>query len=242
MSRGIYVALSGAVAQQTALDNTAQNLANSQSPGYSRTRVVFREVLAAARGETRFGTASETVLDRSQGALRTTGRQLDVALPEGTFLAVNTSRGERYTRAGGLSMQPDGALRTQSGQAVLDEQKKPITLDPLAGEPSITPAGDVMQRGIAVAQLRTVTFNDPSRLAHEEASVVAATPASGDAKPVAAELQVGMLEDSNGNVTNAMNEIVTASRTFEAFQTAIQTFGEIDRKLVNTVPNGGSGG
>ena len=240
MSRGVYVALSGALAQQTSLDNTAQNLANAQSPGYSRTRVVFREVLAQARGETRFGAASETVLDTTRGALRSTNRSLDVALPEGQYLAVSTSRGERFTRSGSLAMSPDGTLRNASGHAVLDENKKVIKLDPTAGEPQITPAGDVVQGGESVARLRTVSFDDPSRLSHEEASTLAATPASGAAKAANPDLVVGSLEESNANVTSAMNEIITASRTFEAFQTAIQTFGDDDKKLVTTVP--GTGG
>ena len=243
MSRGIYVALSGAVAQQTSLDETAQNLANAQTTGFQRTKTVFRQVLAQARGETRFGAAGETVLDRTRGTLRTTGRGLDVALGDDSYLAVNTARGERYTRAGSLAMSPDGTLRTSSGHALLDEvSKKPIVCDPTKGEPTIDPSGEVTQAGESIARVRVVSFQDPSRLAHEEASVVAATPASGNAKPANSTLQVGVLEESNANVTTAMNEIVNASRMFEAFQNAIQTFGDADKKLVQTVPNGGNGG
>jgi flagellar basal body rod protein FlgG len=242
MSRGIYVALSGAVAQQATLDDTAHNLANGSSDGYQRTRVVFREVLAGvARNQNHFAVAGETVLDRAQGALRSTGRTLDCALAKDSFLAVGTPRGERYTRAGALEMAPDGALRTAHGQRVLDENGKPIVLDPTAGEPTLTSSGEVAQGGASVARVRTVTFDDPSRLAHEEASMLAATPASGAAKATEPDLSVGVLEESNASVTSAMTDIVTASRTFEAFQSALQTFGDMDRKLVTTVPGNGNG-
>ena len=43
MAKGVYAALSGAVAAETALDTVAQNLANGSSEGYRRLRPVFRE-------------------------------------------------------------------------------------------------------------------------------------------------------------------------------------------------------
>ena len=48
MAGGIYVALSGAVAQTTQLDTTAANIANANTDGYQRVRPVFREMLAQA--------------------------------------------------------------------------------------------------------------------------------------------------------------------------------------------------
>ena len=48
MSKGIYVALSGAVAQENALEATASNIANASTTGYQRLRPVFRQVLATA--------------------------------------------------------------------------------------------------------------------------------------------------------------------------------------------------
>ena len=118
MSRGIYVALSGAVAQQGSLEATATNLANAQTAGYSKLRPIFREMLrGASDGQTplRYTEMKSTALDTAPGALRTTGRSLDVALPESTYLAVATPRGERYTRGGALELGPDGTLRTMSG-------------------------------------------------------------------------------------------------------------------------------
>ena len=51
MSDGIYVALSGAIAQASSLDTTATNLANASTDGYQRVRTVFREALATATGD-----------------------------------------------------------------------------------------------------------------------------------------------------------------------------------------------
>ena len=42
MAKGVYSALSGAIAAQTSLDVTAQNLANASTPGFKKLRPIFR--------------------------------------------------------------------------------------------------------------------------------------------------------------------------------------------------------
>src|SRR5262245_42058500 len=147
MSRGVYVALSGAVAQEHALETTATNLANAATPGYQRLRPVFREVLSQAKKNQnlRYAEVSQTIVDGSRGTTRSTGRSLDVALAEGNYLAVSTPRGERYTRAGSLQMTADGILRTASGASLAREDGQPIQLSPANGEPTVTPDGSIVQ-------------------------------------------------------------------------------------------------
>lgn len=236
MSRGVYVALSGAVAQERALATTATNLANASTPGYQRLRPVFREVLAGAatRENLRYAEVSATAIDGSRGAIRATGRSLDVALPEGQYLAVTTPRGERYTRAGALTMTADGLLRTTAGTPLVREDGKPMQLIVVAGEPSIQADGSVVQNGEIIARLKVVRGADGTRFTHEGAGLLAA----GGPAPAAVvtTLDVGALEDSNATAVVAMTELVTASRTFEAFQRMLDTFGECDRRVLTTTP------
>jgi flagellar basal-body rod protein FlgF len=240
MSRGLYVALSGAVAQETALDTTAQNLANAATPGYQRMRPVFKEVLSGATGKNNpgsnlhFTSVDATALDGSRGALRATGRALDVALPEGVYLGVSTARGERYTRAGSLTVQADGSLTTSSGKPIAREDGSPLKVTP-GRETTIKPDGTVVQDGNAVGSLRLVKMEAGGSLEHEGEGLLVAkgTP------PVAAAatLDIGALEESNASVVGSMTELVQASRTFEVFQKMLDTFGEMDRKVLTTVPN-----
>ena len=240
MSRGIYVALSGAVAQETALETTAENLANATTNGYQRARPVFKEVLSGATrkaGSSLHGTVvDQTALDTTRGSLKATGRGLDVALPQGVYLGVTTANGERYTRAGSLRVATDGSLVTVSGQKVAGESGDPIKLNP-AVEASITADGNVMQGGASVGRLRLVKLEAGAAMKHEAGNLLAAT---GPA-PVAATatLDIGALEESNATVVGSMTDLVTASRTFEAFQRMLDTFGEIDRKVLTTVPAAG---
>ncbi|HEY4014495.1 MAG TPA: flagellar hook basal-body protein [Polyangiaceae bacterium] len=240
MSDGIYVALSGAIAQSTSLDTTAANLANAGTDGYQRNRPVFREeLMRAGNGEpgSRYTSVASTQLDTTRGALRPTGNALDFAMPEGTYLSVSTARGERYTRAASLSVGRDGTLQTSHGDPVVADDDKPIKID---GNPSalrIDDSGQLWQDGDVRARVKLVSFSQPQNLAHDQGPLLMTSAASGAATPSKATVQVGQVEESNANVVGAMTDLVTASRTFEAFQRIIDTFRDADRKVVTTVPD-----
>jgi len=240
MADGIYTALSGAIAQSTMLDATAANLANASTDGYQRVRPVFHEAPAGAtQGAVPrpAGSVVTSTLDATPGALRTTGRGLDMAMPKGTYLAVQTDRGERYTRAGSLTVGTDGTLRTMHGATVMGEGG-PIKCAPNASV-TLGPSGQVVQGNATVGRLRLVSFDKPELLTPEGGTLLASGVESGDAKASAAQIEVGAVEESNTSVVGAMTDIVTATRTFEAFQRAIDAFQEADRKVVTTVPNVG---
>lgn len=239
MSKGVYVALSGAVAQEQAMEMTATNVANSSSAGYQRMRPVFRQALAKATkpdGELRYTTTSRTALDTTPGATRVTDNPLDVAMPAGVYLAAITPRGERFTRAGNLGIDTLGTLRTASGTPVSSDAGVPLKVSPGGGQVRIEPDGTVKQGTNTIGKLKLVTFATPGALEHEGSGLLAA--ANAGAATVAKEpLTVGAVEESNAQPVAAMTEMMQASRTFEAFQKVLEQFGEIDRKLLTTVPS-----
>jgi flagellar basal-body rod protein FlgF len=240
MSDGIYVALSGAVAQTSVLDVTATNLANASTDGYQRMRHVFREALAQAEGGGTFRsvTTATTRLDTTRGPLRVTGRSLDVSLPQNGYLAVSTPKGERYTRAGSLRVDLEGALRTSHGELVSSEDGRPFRADTTSStEPAVTQSGEVWQGDTLLGRLKVVTFPKPDQLAPEGGSLLTASAGAGSPLPSKENLDVGSLEESNASVMTGMTELVTANRTFEAFQRAIATFQQADQKVTTTVPN-----
>jgi len=235
MSRGVYVALSGAVAQEHTVETTAQNLANASTAGYQKMRPLFREVMAGAsrREKLHYTVVSGEALDQARGAIRPTGRPLDVALPERHYLAVTTPSGERYTRAGALTLAADGTLQTASGAALVKDDGKPIKIAREGGEVTLSPDGSVLQNGATVARLKVVRAAEGTTFQHESGGLLNA---SGAVTPGDSPLEVGVLEDSNGSAISAMTDLVTASRTFEAFQKMLDAFGECDRKVLTTVP------
>ncbi len=238
MNDGIYAALSGAIAQSSVLETAANNLANASTDGYQRVRPVFREVLAQAGGAgargTSYVTVASTAVDGSAGAMRPTGRALDAALPDGVYLAVSTPRGERYTRAVSLTVDPDGGVRTARGAAVADESGAPLRVPPGDGELALTADGELRRAGAPVGRLRLVRFDLPEQLAQEGGTLLA--PGGATPTTTSAALTVGSVEESNATMVSAMTDLVTATRTFEAFQRVIDAFREADRRVVSTVP------
>jgi flagellar basal body rod protein FlgG len=240
MSDGIYIALNGAVGESEKLDVIATNLANSATAGYQRLRPVFHEALAKAQsGSPSFShmTTGSTELDTTRGSLRVTGQPLDVSLGDRTYLALTTSRGERYTRAGSLTIDTKGILQTKHGDVVTSEAGKPIQAATEKGAVTISPAGEVWQDGEMLARIKLVTFATPAQLAPEGASVLAATGASGAATPSTTALDIGSIEESNTSVVGSMSELVSASRAFDAFQRAIDVFRQADQKVTASVAN-----
>jgi flagellar basal-body rod protein FlgF len=237
MSDGIYVALSGAIAQSDSLDTTATNLANASTDGYQRMRTVFREAMVTAgkNAVTHSVTSSGLSLDTSRGALRATGNPLDVTLPDQSYLAVNTPRGERYTRAGALTVGFDGTLKTSRGNALIGEDGKPINVPLKQGPVKIVPSGEVWQGDTKLGRLRVVTFPNPDQLSPEGGTLLNAAPGAGTPATAKGDLSIGTLEESNTSVVGAMSELVNASRTFDAFQRALDTFHDADQKVVTSV-------
>ena len=109
---GIAWAASAMVAARTRLEIATENLANISTDGFRR---------SAARGFlTASGVRVERQPGRSRGALRTTGRDLDLAIVgDGAFRVRDASGGVRETRAGAFVRQSDGTLRDARGSTLL---------------------------------------------------------------------------------------------------------------------------
>lgn len=237
MAKGVYAALSGAVAADVALDTTAQNLANTTTRGYQRLRPLFQKALAQqgananAPGQNRFAAPAGTVIDLTPGVIKSTGRPLDVALPEGAFLAVSTPRGERYTRAGDIEVRPDGSMRV-AGQEIMAESGEPVRVDPTLTT-TIDKEGQVLSGGQPVARFKLVGFAQARFLQPEGGALLAATQASGAPAAASGEVRVGELEEPNATPVTAMTELMTTTRLFDAYQRAIDTFREADRRIAS---------
>ncbi len=158
-------------------------------------------------------------------------------MPAGTYLAVSKAGEERYTRAGSLSVGVDGVLRAPGGVSVVGEDGKSITVP---GDPSaarVDTDGQVFAGTQPVGRLKLVSFANPSALAHDQGALLMTTPAAGAVTPSRGPLALRQVEGSNANVVTAMTDLVTATRTFEAFQRVIDTFRDEDRRVVTTVPD-----
>jgi flagellar hook protein FlgE len=147
MMAGMYAAISGLDANQTMLNETANNLANVNTVGYKAASVTFADSLtqvmhgASGPTSTNGGTNTEqiglgvqvnaTVNQMTEGSFQSTNDPLDVAIEGPGFLRVGSGQPEEaeltknqpakleYTRAGDLTTDASGYLTTQSGEYVI---------------------------------------------------------------------------------------------------------------------------
>ncbi|RZO46481.1 MAG: flagellar hook basal-body protein [Sandaracinaceae bacterium] len=248
MSDGIYSALSGAIAQQRSLDVTANNVANVGTVGYRADALAFREAVSREQGgptpdSLRYVTISQLSTDERDGPLNQTGNPLDVALQGEGLLAVETDEGVRYTRAGSFRMDAEGVLRTPSGHALLaaepsDPSQPELRVPPTAASIQIGVDGTLMADGEPVGRMRIERFASGGL---EKQGVTLYAPTGRGAGQPAADTQVlqGYLEGANVSPIEGMNELITANRSFEAFQRVIQAFRQIDEKAAREVGRAG---
>jgi len=227
-------ALRAAMARQA---TTANNLANANTSGFRAELATVRPVwLHGGTVDARILAAEEvTAADMHQGTVSQTGRDLDVALDGDGLLAVQAPDGsEGYTRRGDLQLTDSGLLTLGDGTPVLGDGG-PITL-PAADK--ITIAGDgsvyIIPQG-----------SDPSALPQlvDRLKVVSPTGSriakgldglfrvvGGGALPSDPEAKVksGSLEGSNVNSSQALVDMIDASRSWETQIKLLTTARELD--------------
>src|SRR6516225_5433752 len=117
MENMLLVGLSRQMTLERELDVVANNVANANTNGFKADRSLFEEYLASNAHEDLFSRPDRrvsfvqdrgTYRDLSQGPTEQTKNPLDVAIDGNAFLAVQTANGERYTRDGGLQINPQG--------------------------------------------------------------------------------------------------------------------------------------
>ena len=265
MSKGIYTAVSGAIAQSAKLDTIANNLANVNTPGFKRDGQLFREYLTAYEkepgtitvpripasiesfydmqgGDKSYVDLNGTFTDFQQGTLKSTGNPLDLAIEGEGFFEVGTPEGVRLTRVGSFNVDGEGRLVTKQGYPVLrdgagDAATREIRISGATGV-TISAAGEIFDGAQNVGRLSMLTVGNKDALQKQGQSLFRFRDNLVPETQVAVEakLHQGFLEGSNVNPIREMTEMIQATRTFESTQKAIQAYDSMSGKAVNDVP------
>jgi len=231
MSDGLYVAMSGAVAQERALDVAANNVANANTSGFRAERVTFEEVLGQ-QGNLSFVTAEKATVDTSRGELRSTGNPLDVAVDGDGWFAMQTPQGVRYTRSGEFRIGPDGALIDGRGNSVLEAGGNQLLIPPGSADVSVDAAGQVLADGLPVGQISIVQLNE-ANLRNEGGNYYTAR---GAVTPIAnAQVVSGHVEGANFDPVRGMVDLIRISRNHESLHQVMTTYREIDQRAVREI-------
>src|SRR5262245_38024583 len=157
--------MSGAKETLRAQTVNNHNLANASTTGFRADLSAFqtRAVAGSGHASRAYATNSTTGWDQAQGALVSTGRDLDVGVHGPGWIAVQGADGrEAYTRAGDLRVEPTGLLVNGSGHSILGDAG-PISVPPHTslvigadGTVSIVPLGQGPETTALVARIKLV--------------------------------------------------------------------------------------
>lgn len=242
MDRALFAAATGMAAQQRNLDTIADNLANAGVVGFKGSAQTFAELIApGGQGLGTVALGSRVLF--AQGKLARSAGPFDLAIDGPGFLTVLDSHGRRlYTRDGTFSRSADGTLRNAE-----DYRLAGITIP--SDALTVTVAGDGSVRATfavgarTLGRIRLAEFAAPEHLRALDGAIFEATSASGKAKdvtpgsPDGPKLHFGMLEESNVTIIDAMMQILTAQRAYEANAKGVQAADEMLR-IANNLSRG----
>jgi flagellar basal-body rod protein FlgG len=228
MLEGLYSAAAGMEAQQTQLDSIANDVSNSNTPGYQASEIGFHDLLYGSENDplsqatVGAGAAASTIgYSQAQGSLQQTGNPLDVAIQGNAYLEVKQPNGTiGLTRNGTLQVDSGGQLTTNLGMPM----QPPITV-PKGTNPadiSIGADGTVSVGQNKLGKLQLVTVTAPDQLLESGDGVFSATAASGPLLAASgATLQQGALEQSNVDMNAELTQMMSTEQSYAMASKAI---------------------
>ncbi len=240
--KSLQIAASGMAAQQMRVDVISNNIANMSTAAYRpRTAefsdLMYQQYLSPGTITSQIGTVvpagiqlgtgvrpSTVSMELTQGSLRQTGSELDLAIDGHGFLEIALPSGEvAYTRDGKLNRSPTGEIVTMDGFPLADG----IVIPQDARRISISRDGEVVvyfgneAEGQSVGTISLVRFINEKGLEAIGDNMFRETEASGPANRLVpgsegmGVLRQGFLEDSAVDVVKEIADLIEAQRGYE---------------------------
>jgi len=204
----------------------ANNLANANTDGFKVDRVTARVFDGSD------APIPVQLTDFQQGALRETGRTLDLALEGEGFFVVQTENGERLTRGGSFRLDAGAQLIDALGAPVLGRDG-PIVI--AGGTIEVLSDGAVMVDGALLDNLRIETVEDLSGLMKEGAGRYLSSEATQPPAIGQSEILQGYVEEANLDPVSSMVELVKIQQSYKANVDALQAMDAVLSSIANDV-------
>lgn len=251
MIRSLATAATGMSSQQLNMDVIAQNLANSSTTGYKKSRANFEDLMyqsivppgAETSNNTlvtngiQLGMGSKTASVQkiySQGTFAQTDNPLDIAIQGKGFFKVMRGSQEVYTRAGDFKLDKDGYICDAEGNRMQPEVSIPATASNINIDQGGTlTATDPSGKVLVTQALSLYDFANPGGLLSIGQNYAIPTDASGDptsGQPGTSSFGTvlqGYLENSNINVVEEMVNMIVGQRAYEANSKVIKASDEM---------------
>ena len=253
MIRALFSAASGLEAQQMHVDVVANNIANSNTPGFKKDRINFQDLLYQTYREAGTSTlsgaqqptglrvglgvkpvATEKIF--AQGAFQSTGNALDLVIEgDGFFQVLMADGSTSFTRDGTFRLDGNGNIVTADGlqlnpNIVVPENASMIDI---ANDGNVSVSLPGQSTPTQVGQIQLVKFQNPAGLKALGKNLFGETDASGapqigtPGEDGFGTIAQGFIEQSNVSIVEELVHLILAQRGFETNSKAVQTADEL---------------
>ncbi len=259
MIKSLNTAATGMQAQQANMDVISNNLANTSTVGFKKSRAEFEDLLyhnlkdpGQATGlnsvsptgiQTGLGVRTAAITkDFDSGSMIITKNPLDVSIDGAGFFQIQTPDGQvAYTRDGQFKKDAAGRVTDKNGNLL----QPAITLPAEATGIEITQAGEVRvivglsEPPRTVGQIDLANFVNPAGLKSVGRNLFVQTGASG--QPIVSRpglqgtgyVSQGQVEGSNVSIVDEMVNMITAQRAYETNAKAVQAADQMLQSVNN---------
>ncbi|WP_120510663.1 flagellar basal-body rod protein FlgG [Photobacterium salinisoli] len=241
MHSALWVSKTGMAAQDTKMTAISNNLANVNTVGFKRDRVVFEDLFYTIQRQpgapvdqvnelptgVQLGSGVRVVGTQkvfTQGNSQNTSQELDMAIMGGGFFQIENSDGEvMYSRNGQFHVNSEGLIVNTQGLPLIPQIEIPDTATRISigvdGTVSAQVAGDPQPQELG--QITLAQFANPAGLEALGGNLYRETEASGQPDELvpgldgAGSIKQGALEGSNVQVVEEMVDMITTQRAYE---------------------------
>ncbi|MEC7940384.1 MAG: flagellar basal-body rod protein FlgG [Pseudomonadota bacterium] len=241
MHSALWVSKTGLAAQETKMTAISNNLANVNTVGFKRDRVVFEDLFYSIQRQpgaqvdqvnelptgVQLGSGVRVVGTQkvfTQGSTQNTTQELDLAVMGKGFFQIENSDGQiMYTRNGQFHINSEGLMVNSQGLPLEPQIQIPDDAVSFSvgtdGTVTATSAGDPTPQQLG--QITLANFINPAGLEAVGGNLFRETEASGPADELVAgedgagSIKQGALEGSNVQVVEEMVDMITTQRAYE---------------------------
>ena len=257
MQTALWVSKTGMTAQDAKMTAISNNLANINTVGFKRDRMIFEDLFysihaqagTSVDGDNNLPTGVQlgngvrvvgTQKVHTQGGVQDTHQELDLAIVGAVFFQVENSDGEiMFSRNGQFNINEDGQIVNTAGLPLVPEITIPegttsVVID-VEGGVSVATAGETQMNN--VGNITLVTFMNPAGLSANGGNLYRETEASGTPNEVTAGLdgagtiKQGALEGSNVQVVTEMVDMIATQRAYEMSAKMVSAADEMLRYI-----------
>ena len=253
MMQSLYTSSTGMLGMQRQIDTTANNIANVNTIGFKKSRAEFADLMykvmeyagTATSDVTKSPTGIEvglgvrsTAVNKlfSEGSLKQTENQLDMAITGGGFFKLELPDGtEVYSRNGAFKLDETGAIVNSDGYKLIPEIVVPEDATNISvgtdGTVSVVQAGQT--QATQVGQILLTNFINPAGLHALGDNLYMETDSSGqplDDTPGVSGLGIlrqGFVELSNVQLVVELTDLITGQRAYDANSKVITASDEM---------------